>query len=148
MARARRSRARRRRPVGPHGGRGGALPRLWRGLVLGRAGPSGRRGGRVAADRADPRRARRCGGVRRRIPLREGIHRQPVGPRDPQRRAVLSLRCNISSPVSVTLVMETETKHPTMSRPRGMIAAIFIVATLWTMLHVYVGQRLIAQTPL
>ncbi len=44
--------------------------------------------------------------------------------------------------------METETKHPTVSRPRGMIAAILIVATLWTMLHVYVGQRLLAQTPL
>src|SRR5438034_652174 len=47
MARARGSRARRRRPVGPHGRRGGALPRLWRGLVLGRAGPSGRRVWRV-----------------------------------------------------------------------------------------------------
>src|SRR5437879_582253 len=90
MARARRSRARRRQPVGPHGRRGGALPRLWRGLVLGRAGPSGRRGGRVAADRADPRRARRCGGGRRRIPLRGGGHRQPLGLRDPEGRAVLA----------------------------------------------------------
>src|SRR5207249_9456896 len=79
MARARGSRARRRRPVGPHGRRGGALPRLWRGLVLGRAGPSGRRGGGVAADRAGPRRAREWGGGRRRIPLRGGGYRQAVG---------------------------------------------------------------------
>src|SRR3989442_13572323 len=39
-----------------------------------------------------------------------------------------------------------ETKRPTLSRPRRLIGVIIIVASLWTMLHVYVGQRLIAQT--
>src|SRR2546425_1889444 len=138
MARARGSRARRRPAVGPHGGRGGALPRLWRGLVLGRAGPAGRRRGPVAADRADPRRARRCGRVRRRVPLREGGQRQPLGLRDPQGRAVLKLRCNISTPTGVSIIMKTDTKY----------RAILVIATLWSLLHVYVGQRLLAQTSL
>src|SRR3989454_9572179 len=44
--------------------------------------------------------------------------------------------------------METETTHPIVSRRRGMISAILVVAGLWTLLHVYVGQRLLAQTPL
>ena len=44
--------------------------------------------------------------------------------------------------------METETKHPTRDRPRRMIAVILIVASLWALLHLYVGQRLLAQTPL
>jgi predicted MPP superfamily phosphohydrolase len=43
--------------------------------------------------------------------------------------------------------METETKSPTVNRPRGMSAAILVVAALWTLLHVYVGQRLLAQAP-
>src|SRR3989441_9382925 len=44
--------------------------------------------------------------------------------------------------------MDTETTHPIVSRRRGMISAILVVAGLWTLLHVYVGQRLLAQTPL
>src|SRR6266436_4042117 len=48
----------------------------------------------------------------------------------------------------VSMTMETETKHPTVSRRRRLIAVIVLVAGLWTMLHVYVGQRLLAQTPL
>src|SRR3989442_9813729 len=44
--------------------------------------------------------------------------------------------------------METETTHPIVRRRRGMISAILVVAGLWTLLHVYVGQRLLAQTPL
>ena len=35
-----------------------------------------------------------------------------------------------------------------METKRRLIAVIVIVASLWTMLHVYVGQRLLAQTPL
>src|SRR2546425_10751508 len=44
--------------------------------------------------------------------------------------------------------MDTETTHPIVSRRRGMISAILVVAGLWTLLHVYVGQRLLAQAPL
>src|SRR5690242_20752668 len=61
-------------------------------------------------------------------------------------RACATDRCNISSPVGVRISMET--KHPTVSRPRRLIAVILIVASLWTMLHVYVGERLLTQTPL
>src|SRR5207247_6945882 len=145
------------------------------GLVLGRAGPSGRRGGRVAADRADPRRARRCGGVRRRIPLWEGGHRQPLGLRDPQGRAVLGPRrcitscpicgnvallsprvqprsrgswCNYSGMGGVSTDMEAETKHPAARRRDARGTAILVIASLWSLLHVYVGQRLLAQTSL
>ena len=35
-----------------------------------------------------------------------------------------------------------------METKRRLIPVILIVASLWTMLHVYVGQRLLAQTPL
>src|SRR5207247_11483139 len=145
------------------------------GLVLGRAGPSGRRGGRVAADRADPRRARRCGGVRRRIPLWEGGHRQPLGLRDPQGRAVLGPRrcitscpicgnvallsprvqprsrgswCNYSGMGGVSTVMEAETKHPAARRRDARGTVILVIASLWSLLHVYVWQRLLAQTSL
>src|SRR2546421_3580986 len=48
----------------------------------------------------------------------------------------------------VSMTMETETKHPTVSRRPGLIAVILTVASLWTMLHVYLGQRLLAQTAL
>src|SRR5256884_9538423 len=48
----------------------------------------------------------------------------------------------------VSTVMETETKHPTASRRGPMITPILIVAALWTLLHVYVGQRLLAPTSL
>src|SRR6266436_7911985 len=48
----------------------------------------------------------------------------------------------------VSITMETETKHPTVSRRRGLIAVILTVASLWIMLHVYLGQRLLAQTAL
>src|SRR2546428_13058030 len=44
--------------------------------------------------------------------------------------------------------MGTEMTHPIVSRRRGMISAILVVAGLWTLLHVYVGQRLLGQTPL
>src|SRR2546427_1554416 len=44
--------------------------------------------------------------------------------------------------------MGTEMTHPIVSRRRGMISAMLVVAGLWTLLHVYVGQRLLAQTPL
>src|SRR2546421_9296589 len=44
--------------------------------------------------------------------------------------------------------MGTEMTHPIVSRRRGMISAILVVAGLWTLLHVYVGQRLLAQPPL
>src|SRR2546422_8142996 len=59
-------------PMGPHGSRGRAVPRLWWRVVRERGRPSGWRGGYVAADRADPGGAGRCGGVRLRISLREG----------------------------------------------------------------------------
>src|SRR6266487_3901843 len=42
--------------------------------------------------------------------------------------------------------METETKNPAVSR--RMVTSILVVASLWTLLHLYVGQRLLAQTPL
>ena len=48
----------------------------------------------------------------------------------------------------VSTVMETETKHPTASRRGPMITPILVVASLWTLLHVYVGQRLLAPTSL
>src|SRR6266404_632226 len=44
--------------------------------------------------------------------------------------------------------METETKNQPRSPRRGILTAIVLVAGLWTLLHVYVGQRLLAQTPL
>src|SRR3989441_1338340 len=44
--------------------------------------------------------------------------------------------------------MEIVTKSPSVSRRRGVITGILVVAGLWTLLHVYVGQRLLAQTPL
>src|SRR5438034_11568730 len=44
--------------------------------------------------------------------------------------------------------MEIVTKNPGVSRRRGVITGILVVAGLWTLLHVYVGQRLLAQTPL
>src|SRR3989454_12839095 len=44
--------------------------------------------------------------------------------------------------------MEIVTKSASVSRRRGVITPILVVAGLWTMLHVYVGQRLLAQTPL
>jgi predicted MPP superfamily phosphohydrolase len=44
--------------------------------------------------------------------------------------------------------MEAETQHPTVSRRRGLSIAILVVAGLWTLLHLYVGQRLLTQTPL
>src|SRR5205814_6944645 len=48
----------------------------------------------------------------------------------------------------VSTVMETETKHPAARRRDARVTAILVVAGLWTLLHVYVGQRLLAQTPL
>src|SRR5438477_9428045 len=44
--------------------------------------------------------------------------------------------------------MGTEMTDPMVGRRRGMISAILVVAGLWTLLHVYVGQRLLGQTPL
>ncbi len=44
--------------------------------------------------------------------------------------------------------MDTEQKIQTPSPRRRMLPRIVVVAGLWTLLHVYVGQRLLAQTPL
>src|SRR3989449_8886908 len=54
-------------------------------------------------------------------------------------RACGTDRCNISSPAGVRISMETK---------RRLIPVILIVASLWNMLHVYVRQRWLAQTPL
>src|SRR3989442_5503803 len=48
----------------------------------------------------------------------------------------------------VRTVMEAETKHPASRRRAARGTAILVVAALWTLLHVYVGQRLLAQTSL
>src|SRR5881275_3619431 len=48
----------------------------------------------------------------------------------------------------VSTVMETETKHPAARRRDARVTAILVVAGLWTLLHVYVGQRLLAPTSL
>src|SRR5437764_12018690 len=53
--------------------------------------------------------------------------------------------CNYSGMGGVSTVMESETKHPTA---RARVTAILVVAALWTLLHVYVGQRLLAPTSL
>ena len=44
--------------------------------------------------------------------------------------------------------METEPQHQTGTRRRGMRTGIGLVAAVWTSLHLYVGQRLLAATPL
>ena len=44
--------------------------------------------------------------------------------------------------------METETPHQTPTRRRGMLPGIVVVAAVWTLLHLYVGQRLLAPPPL
>src|SRR2546426_8916152 len=44
--------------------------------------------------------------------------------------------------------MEIVTKSASVSRRRGVITGILVVAGLWTLLHVYLGQRLLARTPL
>src|SRR2546425_1433643 len=44
--------------------------------------------------------------------------------------------------------MEIVTKSASVSRRGGVITGILVVAGLWTLLHVYLGQRLLAQTPL
>ena len=44
----------------------------------------------------------------------------------------------------VSTVMEAETKHPAARRRDARGTAILVVAALWTLLHVYVGQRLLA----
>ena len=44
--------------------------------------------------------------------------------------------------------METDTKRPTVSGRRGIVPLILVIAGLWTLLHVYVGQRLLAPTSL
>src|SRR5438128_3247190 len=46
----------------------------------------------------------------------------------------------------VSTVMEAETKHPAARRRDVRVTAILVVGALWTLLHVYVGQRLLAQT--
>src|SRR5213080_2755598 len=48
----------------------------------------------------------------------------------------------------VSTVMEAETKHPAARRRDARGTAILVVAALWSLLHVYVGQRLLAQTSL
>src|SRR5438876_2219495 len=48
----------------------------------------------------------------------------------------------------VSTVMEAETKHPAARRRDARGTAILVIASLWSLLHVYVGQRLLAQTPL
>jgi len=44
--------------------------------------------------------------------------------------------------------METETQHQTPTRRREMLPGIVVVAAVWTLLHLYVGQRLLAPPPL
>src|SRR2546422_8570041 len=44
--------------------------------------------------------------------------------------------------------MESETKHPAARRRDARVTAILVVAALWTLLHVYVGRRLLAPTSL
>src|SRR2546426_9518252 len=44
--------------------------------------------------------------------------------------------------------MEAETKHPATRRRDARGTAILVIASLWSLLHVYVGQRLLAQTSL
>ena len=44
--------------------------------------------------------------------------------------------------------METETPHQTPPRRWGMLPGIVVVAAVWTLLHLYVGQRLLAPPPL
>jgi predicted MPP superfamily phosphohydrolase len=44
--------------------------------------------------------------------------------------------------------METEPKHRTPGGRRRMLSGVVVIAALWTLLHVYVGQRLLAPTPL
>ena len=48
----------------------------------------------------------------------------------------------------VSTVMDAETKHPAARRRDARGTAILVIATLWSLLHVYVGQRLLAQTSL
>src|SRR5207244_3608702 len=48
----------------------------------------------------------------------------------------------------VSTVKEAETKHPAARRRDARGTAILVVAAVWTLLHVYVGQRLLAQTAL
>src|SRR5256712_11207636 len=48
----------------------------------------------------------------------------------------------------VSTVMEAETKHPATRRRDARGTAILVIASLWSLLHVYVGQRLLAQTSL
>src|SRR5256712_5131176 len=48
----------------------------------------------------------------------------------------------------VSTVMEAETKHPAARRRDARGTAILVIASLWSLLHVYVGQRLLAQTSL
>jgi predicted MPP superfamily phosphohydrolase len=47
----------------------------------------------------------------------------------------------------VITLMKTETKNPAVHGRRGTITGILVVAALWTLLHVYVGQRLLVQAP-
>ena len=44
--------------------------------------------------------------------------------------------------------METEAGNPTVSRHGAMITGILVVAALWTLLNVYVGQRLLVHVSL
>jgi len=44
--------------------------------------------------------------------------------------------------------MKPETQHRTPTRRRGMVTGIGVVAGLWALLHLYVGQRLLTPTPL
>src|SRR3989449_8171156 len=48
----------------------------------------------------------------------------------------------------VSTVMEAETKAPATRRRDARGTAILVIASLWSLLHVYVGQRLLAQTSL
>src|SRR5437879_6111951 len=56
-------------------------------------------------------------------------------------------RCNNSSIVSVTRLMETETKPPIVSR-RRIATAVSIITGVWVLLHVYIGRRLLGPAPL
>src|SRR5205823_3431555 len=153
MAGAGRSRAHHGRAVGPARSGCGAVSRLRRGVVRGRTAAPGWRRRRVATHRPDPRGAGGRRGLCRRIPFREGLRRKPLGLRHPQGCEGLSPplpppRRNISGQIGVSMGMESEMKHPAARRRDARVNAILIVAALWTLLHVYVGQRLLAPTSL
>src|ERR1041385_4333378 len=75
--------------------------------------------------------------ARHRLPLRGGVHRAPLGGRDPEGRPLLGVACNFGATIGVRRGMDK----------RRVATAIVIVTSVWTLLHVYVAQRLLNQSP-